>query len=136
MNSEYLNKIYSKLQTIKNNAYAPFSNFKVGAICKVGEEFFYGVNIENSSYPAGSCAERSAICAAISNGHRHLDEVYIITDSIEIGTPCGLCRQFMSDFMDDNNKVYVFNNIGEYKCYEMKDLLLDRFTVKELNNRG
>lgn len=136
MENQYLNSIFTKLVEIKEKAYAPYSNFKVGALCRVGEEWFYGVNIENSSYPAGNCAERSAICAAISKGHKRIDEIYIATDSNEIGTPCGLCRQFMSDFMpNDTQKVIVFNNKGNYKIYNIKDLLLDRFSNKQLTNK-
>lgn len=132
----YLKNIYLKLKEIQKNAYVPYSNFRVASICKVGNEFFYGVNIENSAYPVTICGERSAICAAISKGHKKIDEVYLITDSTEIGTPCGLCRQFMSEFMpDDNQKITVFNANGDYRIYEIKDLLLDRFTKKDLESR-
>ena len=111
-------KIFKKLLDVKKNAYVPYSNFHVSAICKANNEFFYGVNIENSAYPSGSCAERSAISAAISKGNKEISEIYILTDSTEIGTPCGMCRQFMSEFMkDDSSKIVVFNIKGQYKVY-------------------
>ncbi len=137
MENNFLASIFTKLQEIKKNAYAPYSNFHVASICKVGDEFFYGVNIENSAYPAGICAERSAICSAISKGHKKIDEIYLLTDSIDTATPCGICRQFMSEFMhNDDAKIVAFNNEGTCKIYLIKDLLLDRFTTKDLNNRG
>lgn len=135
MNQNYLNSIFLKLKEIKKNAYVPYSKFKVGAICRVNDEFYYGVNIENAAYPTGNCAERSAICAAISKGHKKIDEVYIITDSKQIATPCGVCRQFISEFMDDDNqKIVVFNVDGDHKIYTIKELLLDRFSRNDLND--
>lgn len=130
-----MNELFLKLKEIQKNAYVPYSNFKVASICKSGDQYFYGVNIENSSYPAGNCAERSAICAAISKGCKTIDEVYVLTDSKDIGTPCGVCRQFMSEFMDDNSKIIVFNINGESKTYTMSSLLVDRFSKKELTNK-
>lgn len=131
----YLNNVYLKLKEIQKNAYAPYSNFRVAAICKVNNEFFYGVNIEISSFPVGICGERSAISAAISKGNKSIDELYLLTDAKEFGTPCGMCRQFMSDFMpNDDQKIYVFNTNGEHKVYTIKELLPDRFTKKDLVN--
>lgn len=127
--------LFLKLKEIQKNAYVPYSNFRVASIVKVNNEYFYGVNIENSSYPAGNCAERSAICAAISKGYKKIDEVYVLTDSKDIGTPCGVCRQFMSEFMEDDSKVVVFNIEGNHKTYKIQDLLLDRFSKKELTNK-
>lgn len=132
----FLKKIYENLIEIQKKAYAPYSNFYVASICKVNNHFFGGVNIENASYPVGNCAERSAICSAISSGYNKIDEIYILANVKNFITPCGLCRQFISEFMvDDYQKVVVFNNEGNYKIYLIKDLLLDRFKKEYLKNK-
>lgn len=125
--------IFDKLMEIKNNAYIPYSNFYVSCIVKCNDKYYYGVNIENSSYPVGICAERSAIANAISSGERKIDELYLLTQSNNFGMPCGMCRQFMSEFMeDDDTKIYVFNKLGQYKIYTIKEILLDRFKKDDL----
>ncbi len=128
--------IFNKLMELKENAYVPYSDFYVAAIVKSNDKYYYGVNIENSSYPVTLCAERSAIAAAISSGNRSIDEVYLLTKSNGFGMPCGMCRQFMSDFMkDDNQKIYVFNKFGQYKIYTIGEILKNRFTHEDLINR-
>ncbi|MDE5775185.1 MAG: cytidine deaminase, partial [Malacoplasma sp.] len=132
-----ISTIYSKLKEIIHNAYVPYSNFRVASICKSGNSFYYGVNVENSSYPVTLCGERNAISTAISNGHKQIDEVYLLTDSNDFATPCGMCRQFMSEFMEsDNCKIYIFNWEGKYIEYTINDLLKSRFTKKNLNYKG
>lgn len=128
--------IFNKLMELKENAYVPYSDFYVAAIVKSNDKYYYGVNIENSSYPVTLCAERSAIAAAISSGNRSIDEVYLLTKANGFGMPCGMCRQFMSDFMkDDNQKIYVFNKFGQYKIYTIGEILENRFTHEDLINR-
>lgn len=130
-----MKKIFQKLVELKNNAYCPYSNFYVSAIAKANEKYYYGVNIENAAFPSGSCAERSAIGTAISYGEKQIDELYILTKSYNFGMPCGNCRQFMSEFMpNDNTKIYVFNPDGDYKEFTISEILLNRFTKKELGN--
>ena len=84
-----------------DNAYAPYSNYHVGAcvLCKDGRTF-YGANIENASYGATNCGERSAVFAAYSYGYRKddIEALAIVSDGKKIGAPCGICRQFMYEF--------------------------------------
>jgi cytidine deaminase len=78
-------------------AYAPYSNYPVGAaLLTESGEVFEGVNVENAAYPAGICAERSAIFAAVSNGHREFKAIAVA--SRNGGTPCGSCRQVLAEF--------------------------------------
>lgn len=83
------------------NAYAPFSDFKVGAaLLDTNENIFTGVNIENSSFGATICAERTAFVKAISEGSRSFTAIAIATETEE-ALPCGICRQFMFEFAPD-----------------------------------
>ena len=107
----------------RENAYAPYSNFKVGAciLCKDGTTFL-GANIENASFGATNCAERSAVFAAYSNGYRFGDfeALAIVTEADNITAPCGICRQVLNELIGKDLPVILSNgrqtietNIGE-----------------------
>lgn len=80
----------------KNNAYAAYSGFKVGAAVLSNGKVFIGCNVENASYPVGICAERAALAAAIVSGCRSIEAIVITADKPI--TPCGMCRQALSEF--------------------------------------
>ena len=110
------------------NAYAPFSNFHVGAALLAKDGTIHtGVNIENSSYGATICAERTAMVKAISEGCREFDSIAIAGNG---GTswPCGICRQFMYEFCPD---IRVISGEGEddLKVYTLKELLPEGFKL-------
>jgi cytidine deaminase len=87
----------------RNRAYAPYSNYLVGAAALApGGAIFAGCNVENASYGLALCAERSAIAHLVAAGHRRLDAIAIVTIGPEPGRPCGLCRQTLSEFADDD----------------------------------
>lgn len=110
------------------NAYVPFSNFHVGAalLAKDGQ-IFTGCNIENSSYGATICAERTAMVKAVSEGVREFEAIAIAGNG---GTswPCGICRQFMFEF-SDNMRVISGENEDELKSYRLNELLLEGFKL-------
>lgn len=108
----------------KEFAYAPYSNFRVGAalLAKTGQ-IFTGANIENDSYGATNCAERTAIFKAVSEGVREFEAIAILSDSEEIIYPCGICRQVLHEFVDDDFIVICGNYKKEYRVYMFKDLL-------------
>ncbi|MCQ2560492.1 MAG: cytidine deaminase [Clostridia bacterium] len=110
------------------NAYAPYSNFHVGAalLAKDGR-VFTGCNIENSSFGATICAERTAMSKAISEGCREFVSIAISGNG---GTswPCGICRQFMFEFADDL-RIISGENENELKVYDIKELLLEGFRL-------
>lgn len=117
------------------NSYAPYSDFHVGAAleCKDGR-VFYGANIENASYGATNCAERSAVFSAYSNGIRKNDIVAlaIVADGETIATPCGICRQVLSELLNEDTPIYMSNgNETSVSC--MKDLLPSAFSMEDLN---
>lgn len=83
------------------NAYAPYSNFHVGAALRTRSgQIFAGCNVENVAYPEGTCAEAGAIAAMIGAGEREITEVLVIAASPEPVTPCGGCRQKLAEFAD------------------------------------
>lgn len=87
----------------KDNAYAPYSKFQVGAALVIGGRIYRGVNVENASYGATMCAERTALFNGVSDGERTLSLIAVTTSAeanspIESRSPCGLCRQVMSEF--------------------------------------
>lgn len=110
------------------NAYAPFSNFHVGAALLTEDgKAFTGVNIENSSYGATICAERTAMVKAISEGARDFQSIAIAGNG---GTswPCGICRQFMYEFCPEI-RVISGENEDELQVYTLKELLPEGFKL-------
>lgn len=113
-------------------SYSPYSHFRVSAVLLTKEgEVFEGVNIENASYSPTICAERSALAAAISKGFREFDTIVITGDSTDT-YPCGVCRQFMAEFFDEDTKIVIANSLDDYKTYTLEDLLPYSFGKKDL----
>lgn len=113
-----------KLEKLLDNAYAPYSNFKVSCILKTNDsKEFIGVNVENASYGATICAERSAILSAISHGYKKGDfqEIHIMNSSSKIAFPCFICRQVLIEFLNPETKVYLYtkNLQEEYTLEEL-----------------
>ena len=114
-----------KLIELHKNSYVPISNFPVSAsvVMKDGN-VFYGVNVEDASTRAGTCAERNAIFAAVTAGYKKGDfkEVNVMLSSGEIGTPCFVCRQLISELFDKDATVRCYSTNGEYKEYTVEEL--------------
>ncbi len=113
------------------NAHAPYSNFKVGAAL-IDEQghIFSGCNIENSSYGATLCAERAALAAMVTAGGQACIEMVVVSNTPEGCPPCGLCRQVLSEFSNNNHaqlKIHVSNIKGVLKTYTLSDLLPHAF---------
>jgi len=115
-----------ELLELGKNSYSPYSQFRVAAIVvmKDGNKF-RGVNVENASYGATICAERSGILSAVSAGYKKGDfkELHIMClDSNKISTPCFMCRQVISELFDKDAIVTCYNNNGESKEYKVSEL--------------
>lgn len=82
----------------RDHAYAPYSRFAVGAAVETDAGRFSGANVENASYPVGTCAERAAAAAAVSAGARGIAAVVVTTLAVRPTPPCGMCRQFLYEF--------------------------------------
>ena len=111
------------------NAYTPYSNFKVGAAVLTEDDTIYtGCNIENASYGATNCAERTAFFKAVSEGEREFTAIAIAGGisgeaPVEYAYPCGICRQGMQEFCRDDFVIYVVNSEQDYQRYTLKELL-------------
>ena len=92
-------KLIDKALEAMNYAYAPYSKFKVGAALITDGVVYTGCNIENSSFGATICAERCAISKAVSEGHKNIQKIAIVSSSGDFTPPCGICRQVMEEFI-------------------------------------
>jgi cytidine deaminase len=112
-------------------AYAPYSNYQVGAALLADSGRVYtGVNVENAAYPTGICAERVAVFKAVSEGEHHFQAIAVAT--VNGGTPCGACRQVLSEFGLET-KVIVANDRGEILLeMDVAGLLPGAFRPKDL----
>ncbi|MDO4276765.1 MAG: cytidine deaminase [Eubacteriales bacterium] len=125
--------------TAQKKAYTPYSNFQVGAalLCEDGE-IYGGCNIENASYGACNCAERTAIFRAVYDGKRKFRAIAIVgkaveSESFDYCAPCGICRQVMAEFCDPETFEIILPRTEEdYKVYKLKDLLPLSFTGSDL----
>lgn len=122
-----------KLRQLLNNAYAPYSKYRVAAVLVTEDDKeFTGVNVENASYGATICAERVAITKAVSEGYKNFKELYVMVDSEKIGTCCFICRQVISEFFDKDASIYCYNNKGDIRKFKMEDLCPHPFNKESL----
>jgi len=114
----------------KDSAYAPYSGFHVGAALIADDGRVYtGCNVENSSYGATICAERTAIVKAVSEGAGKIRAVAVTSDSETYTVPCGSCLQVMSEFCDSDTKLYLANKNGQYIEYTFKEVYPQSFRL-------
>lgn len=131
-----MNKNYKKLITeaekARKRAYAPYSKFKVGAaVLSADGKIFTGCNIENASFGLALCAERVAIFKAISEGSTKFKAIAIIGDTDKPCSPCGACRQVISEFGEDIPLIMA-NLKGDVKIKKIKELLPEAFGKNDL----
>jgi cytidine deaminase len=116
-------------------AYAPYSQFRVGAaLLGADGSVTEGCNVENASFPAGICAERSAVAAAVARGIRSFDSITIATEAAEPTPPCGICRQVLEEFSPHLLVVSVTSD-GREARWTLDELLPRAFTPKSLDRR-
>lgn len=131
MNDIEKQRLIDVANTIRQHAYVPYSNYRVGAavLTKSGR-VFTGVNVENASYPETMCAERVAVFKAVSEGERDFDGIAVVTDNG--GSPCGGCRQVLVEFGLDT-VVLIANGEGKImKEMTVKELLPEAFLPEHL----
>ena len=125
-------QLVSAAREVRERAYAPFSNFRVGAAVETAEGKIYsGCNIESASYGLTVCAERVAIWKAISEGEKNLTRIAVVVDTEELTPPCGVCRQIIWEFCGDV-PVTLANLHGKTETVQMKELLPRAFDSKFL----
>lgn len=115
---------------IKEKSYSPYSQFRVGAVVVTGNEKIYtGVNIENATYGATNCAERTAVFKAVSEGERSIVTIAIASDSSDFIYPCGICRQVLAEFGNEKTRVICSRKNGDYKVYTLDKLIPNVFRL-------
>lgn len=122
----------------RKKAYVPYSGFGVGAALSTEDgKVFTGCNIENASFGATNCAERTAIFKAVSEGYYSFDKIAIVggkkgEEELELCYPCGICRQVMSEFCNIDTFEIILEEKGDIYKFYLKDLLPEAFTSMSL----
>mgnify|MGYP000947261286 CR=1 FL=1 len=135
MEHETKERLIQAALAARDKAYVPYSHYPVGAAILTGSGRIYtGCNIENSSYGATICAERVAACSAVAAGDLPFRALAVVTDSEEPGPPCGICRQFLSEFVDDL-PIIMANLKGKIKKGNLRAYLPAAFTGAFIKDR-
>ena len=117
----------------REKAYVPYSKFKVGAAIEMEDgTVFTGCNIENASYGATNCAERTAIFKAVSEGHSIMKKIAIVGDMSTYTAPCGICRQVIAEFAAKDIEIVLIKNQDEYIVKTLEEILPGAFTKDDL----
>ncbi|MGG5253482.1 cytidine deaminase [Neobacillus sp. SM06] len=116
-------------------AYVPYSTFKVGAalLAKDGT-VYHGCNIENAAYSVTNCAERTALFKAYSEGVTSFETLVVVADTDRPVSPCGACRQVISELCDANMEVILTNLKGDIQRIKVRDLLPGAFSAEDLKS--
>lgn len=118
---------------VRENAYAPYSRFKVGAALRTSSGVIYaGCNVENVAYPEGTCAEAGAIAAMVAAGETRIAEMLVIADSPDPVPPCGGCRQKIAEFAAQDVVVTLCTTAGQSRRMTVADLLPGVFTAAHM----
>ena len=116
----------------KDNAYVPYSNFRVGAalLCKNGD-VYSGCNVENAAYSPTCCAERVAVFKAVSSGNKEFEAIAVTSDSDDVTYPCGVCRQVLAEFAPEMDVISSDKDLKS-EVLRVNELLPRAFTGKEM----
>lgn len=128
---DFEDRLIEEAKKARNNAYAPYSNFKVGAslLTKRGR-IYSGANVENASYGLTVCAERIAVFKAVTDGERDFIAIAVVADTEDLTPPCGACLQVLLEFSPDM-KVILSNLKGDRKTFSLKELIPHPFKFQK-----
>ena len=127
--------LFEAAKVVRENAYAPYSKFRVGAALETeGGAVFVGCNVENVAYPEGTCAEAGAIAAMVAAGERKIARLLVVADSPEPVTPCGGCRQKIAEFAGPDVVVTLAGLEGPRVEMRVAELLPGAFAKKHLGD--
>jgi cytidine deaminase len=131
---ENMQRLVAAASAVRDRAYAPYSRFRVGAALLLADgSIITGCNVENASFGLTVCAERNAVAAAVAAGITSFVAIAVVSDTSPPATPCGACRQVLSEFGD--MPVILANTAGARKITSVADLLPDSFDGSVLSNR-
>ena len=129
-----LDALFAAAKAAYENAYAPYSRFKVGAAVRTpGGAIYVGCNVENAAYPVGNCAEPGAIGAMAAAGERRIAEICVVGAGDKLCTPCGACRQRIREFADDSTPIHVAGPEGVRRTFTLGELLPESFGPEHLS---
>ena len=130
-----LTDMIERAAAVRERAHAPYSGFRVGACIRAESGTLYaGCNVENAAYPQGQCAEASAIGAMVSGGDSKLAAILVRGDGARLCTPCGGCRQRLSEFAGPDTPVHVCGPEGLRQTIPLGDLLPFAFVADNLGD--
>jgi cytidine deaminase len=126
--------LLTRAEAARQRAYAPYSNFTVGAALVADGEIFDGANVENASYGLALCAERNAVARAVLDGVRVIDTIAVVTSTSPPSAPCGMCLQTLREFVEDPKalRVLLGNLKGERRTFTLAELLPHGFGPLDL----
>lgn len=128
-----LTQLRHKAKEVADRAHAPYSKFKVGcALLTKSGNIYVGCNVENASYGLTTCAERNAIASAVgAEGKIAIEQVVVYTETTKPASPCGVCRQVIYEFCENDVKVLSFCDSQETIDTTIKQLLPDAFSLDD-----
>jgi cytidine deaminase len=131
--SQDIQDFFKKAQEVRERSYSPYSHCKVGAAIKTSSgKIYVGCNVENASYGATVCAERTAIqCAIADQGSLEIQEIMVVTEATPPWPPCGMCRQVIAEFCK-SPKIYLANLMGDYQVLQWQELYPHSFTPSHI----
>ena len=130
---EITEMLLEQAKSARNRAYAPYSKYKVGAaIYTANKKIYTGCNVENISFPCGTCAEAGAIAAMVAGGDKKIKAILILSEGENLVYPCGACLQRIAEFADKKTEIYLADTKKIHKKYLLKDLLPYNFKAEEI----
>lgn len=124
--------LYKKAKETRLKAYAPYSNYTVGAaIYTANGKIYTGCNVENISFPCGTCAEAGAIASMVASGENKIKAILVVASGKDLVYPCGACLQRIAEFGDDDTIIYLANTKKICEKHTLKELL--PYNFKEEN---
>jgi len=135
LSQEAISRLRSAADQVRQNAYSPYSGFRVGAalLCATGK-IYTGCNVENASYGLTICAERNAVFHAVAAGERRFEGLLIYTSTSHPASPCGACRQVLAEFGSDLDVVSVCDG-DQVMQWTLGQLLPEAFDPSQTDNR-
>lgn len=128
------NELIEEAKKAREKAYVPYSKFKVGAaLLTTDGKVYHGCNIENAAYSMCNCAERTALFSAYAHSDKKFAKLAVVADTGRPVSPCGACRQVISELCDNDMIVVLTNLNGDIKELTVQELLPGAFTPEDLN---
>ena len=133
LKKEQISQLILQAMGARKKAYAPYSHYHVGAaLLSTQDRVYPGCNIENASYGATICAERVAFFRAVQEGERSFTAIAIVGGEEDYAYPCGMCRQVMREFCNEDFRIIVAKNTEEYQIFSLGELFPHGFGPEKL----